>query len=284
MEIVKLTAVFAVSFGILSIAAAAERAGEVTQIAFKALTSISGPAFELTIDRDGTVQYNGESEVKQEGHKSSQISKTDFQKLVRKIHEIRFFELEDRYDSYHLEPPTKPQPKGTHNSRAAATEATASGIVVTDLPSQIITVVTTNGTKSVEDRLGGPKRLFELRRLILDVTHASQWTGSVDDAQDVPYYDSFPENKRVTYRGLLQSYTHSTDRNAPVAGYTLQLINNPGIDFELKISAQINPKEFDGWIVDATGKISETKIGEPQLVVTDVHRVRKYLPFPVRKK
>ncbi len=280
MEPVRFAVVLLIS-ALVPLARGAEDTVEVKRINYQLSTNISGVSFEITIRSDGTVKYNGEDLVKELGHRTSNISRNDFQKLVHKIHQIKFFALEDRYDSYQLERPAKSGHKNTQDPQAAASEATAEGITVTDLPSQIVTVVTTNGTKSVDDRLGAPRKLFELERLILDVIHASQWTGFADDARDVPYYDSFPVNKRVTYRGLVQSYKHSIDRNAPIAGYTLQLMHNPGIDFELK--GQINLQTFEGWIVDATGKIEEKK-GEPEFVVTSIHRMRKYLPLRMQKK
>src|SRR5438132_620167 len=52
--------------------------------------------------------------------------------------------------------------------------------------------------------MGAPKGLYELEQLILDLTHASRWTGDLYE-RDVPYYDKFPLNTRVTYPLLLDA-------------------------------------------------------------------------------
>jgi len=54
--------------------------------------------------------------------------------------------------------------------------------------------------------MGSPKGLYELEELILDITQASQWIGQRSDLHDIPYYESFPLNKTVTFRALLQNY------------------------------------------------------------------------------
>jgi len=45
--------------------------------------------------------------------------------------------------------------------------------------------------ESVEDYMGAPKGLYELEQLILDLTHASRWSGDLYE-RDVPYYDKIP--------------------------------------------------------------------------------------------
>ena len=286
MEAVKRILVFAVAGATLAVAGAAQTGSEIKEIGFKALNAISGPGFELLIRNDGTVEYNGESSgLKQQGQRTSRISKEDFQKLVRKVQQIHFFNLENHYDDYPLDQREdisgkSPKPSGS----AAATEATAEKTIITDLPSQIVTIVSSNRTKSVEDRMGAPKGLVELEELIIALTHASQWTGFVNDLPEIPYYDDFPLNKRVTYRALVEHYNHSTEQNAPVAGYILMFMKNSGIEFELKPAPHIDLQKFDGWIVDATGEIRKAKMAEPEFVLTEIHPVRKYLPLKARKK
>ena len=80
---------------------------------------------------------------------------------MRKIEQIGFFRLEHRYDRFQLDQP----PKSRGN------EASVEGTIVTDQPTQIITVVARNGAKTVEDCMGPPKGLYELEELIIDVDH-----------------------------------------------------------------------------------------------------------------
>ena len=286
MGAVKSILVFAIAAATLAETGAAQPASEIKEIRFKALNAISGPGFDLLIRSDGTVEYNGESdELKQQGQRTSQISQEDFQKLAKKVQQIHFFNLKDQYDDYPIDNREDTREKSRKPSvSAAASEATAERTIITDLPSQIVTVVTNRDTKSVEDRMGAPKGLVELEELIADVTHASQWTGFVNDLPEVPYYEDFPLNKRITYRALVEHYSHSTEQNAAIAGYILMFMKNGGIEFELKPPPQINLQKFDGWIVDATGEIKKTKMVEPEFVLIDIQPVRQYLPLKPRKK
>jgi hypothetical protein len=131
------------------------------------------------------------------------------------------------------------------------------------------------GMKSVEDYMGAPKGLYELEQVILDLTHASRWSGDLYE-RDVPYYDKFPLNTRVTYRVLLQHYHTGGDRRR-ISGYVLIFVNNKGISFDVESHPSIDLQKFDGYLVDASGQIrQEPKMGY-KFVLTDIRPVRRYL-------
>jgi hypothetical protein len=138
----------------------------VSEIRLQSITAYGRDAFTLTIQNNGEVQYVGRDFVEVKGRRTSRISKAEFNKLVRKIQQTGFLQLDDEYDRYPLDKPAE------INSDTADVE----GTVVTDQPKQIVTVVTVNGTKKVADRMGPPKGLRELEELIVDVTRATKWT------------------------------------------------------------------------------------------------------------
>jgi hypothetical protein len=114
------------------------------------------PVYTLTIHRSGQVEYEGKDHVRQKGLRTSRISTGDFEKLVKKIDEINFFNLNDRYDGKN--------PDG-------------SGVTVTDLPTRKTSVTRGGRTKTVENYFRGPKGLKELEDLIDELTKAADWIG-----------------------------------------------------------------------------------------------------------
>jgi hypothetical protein len=129
--------------------------------------------------------------------------------------------------------------------------------------------------KSVQDYMGAPKGLHDLKQLISDLTHASRRSGDVYD-RDVPYYDKFPLNMRVTYRALLQHYHTGGDRRR-ISGYLLTFINNKGIQFGMESQSSIGLQKFDGYLVDATGQVRQKPKMGYEFVRTDIRPVRRYL-------
>jgi hypothetical protein len=249
---------------VLQIASAAHL--QVTEIRFKSITGYSDDRFTLKVRRNGMVEYVGINFVRVEGTRRSTISRDDFQKLVQKIEQIRFFQLQNRYNGYPLD----------QSMKVRGNEATAERTIVTDQPTEIVTVVADNRTKSVEDYMGAPKGLYELEQLILDITHVSQWTGDTDELRDVPYYDSFPLNRRVTFRALLEHYRTSGDPKG-ISDYMLVFMNNKGIDFYVETPRTIDLSKLDGYIVDATGYIKETSKMGHIFVASEIRPVRRYV-------
>jgi Domain of unknown function (DUF6438) len=244
---------------------------QIAEVRFDSKTGYSQDRFTLEVRSDGMVEYLGKNSVDVKGKRTAQISRTDFNKLVRKIQEIRFFQLNDRYDRFPLDDETE-----SHGD-VAVTEKT----IVTDQPTQIVTVVAKNRIKTVEDYMGPPKGLRDLEDLIVDITGASRWIGRSEDLHDVPYYESFPRNKEVTFRALLEHYSSSGGTRR--LGYLLMLMKNNGVDFYVKAPDDINISQFDGYIVDATGYIKQTPTMGHIFVVTDIQPVRRYIEMENQK-
>jgi hypothetical protein len=112
------------------------------------------PVYKLTVHRSGQVEYEGKNHVGQKGSRTGRISTEDFDKLVKKIDEINFFNLNDRYDGKN--------PDG-------------SGVTVTDLPTRKTSVTRGELTKTVENYFRGPTGLAELEGLIDELTKAAEW-------------------------------------------------------------------------------------------------------------
>lgn len=244
---------------------------EIVEISFETGgNSCGGPCadYKVTIRNDGTVTYQGRSNVKQTGIKNISVPRANFDLLARKINEIGFFDLRDRYDGVEFD------------------EGTMS---ITDLPTRIVTVLDKAGAKkTIVDYWGTPKRLYELEQLINKLTTASVLVGLPKDADDdLPYYDSFQVNRTLKLRGVvsLVRYGGGASTNAPkwTSAYMFFLPKNV-MQFELQTKPWIDLSRFDAWIVDATGKLTKVGVtGEHMFVVNKIQRVRRSSNF-VRSK
>lgn len=114
------------------------------------------PVYQLTIHRSGRVEYEGKDHVREKGIRTGKISAEDFNKLAKKIDEINFFHLNQRYDGKN--------PDGT-------------GVTVTDLPTRKIAVTRDGRTKTVENYFRGPRGLKEFEDLIDELTKSARWVG-----------------------------------------------------------------------------------------------------------
>jgi uncharacterized protein DUF6438 len=112
------------------------------------------PVYTLTLNSSGVVEFVGTDHVKAKGPQTGKISAQSFARLVKKIEEIDFFNLRDRYDGKN--------PDGT-------------GSTVTDLPTRKTTVVRGDQTKTVEDYFRGPPGLLELELLIDELAKSEKW-------------------------------------------------------------------------------------------------------------
>jgi hypothetical protein len=136
-------------------AAGASAESEITAITLERTPCFGAcPVYKLTIHRSGQVEYEGKDHVGQKGARSGRISTEDFERLIKKIDEINFFNLGDRYDGKN--------PDG-------------SGVTVTDLPTRITSVTRGDRTKTVQNYFRGPKGLKELEDLIDEVTKSADW-------------------------------------------------------------------------------------------------------------
>ena len=209
------------------------------------------PSYRVTIKRDGTVEYEGRDFVAEKGLRTSKISSADFFKLENKIRAIHFFDLENEY---------------------LTQEVGGGSTAVTDLPSQIIVVKAGDGTKRIEDYFGGPKGLNELEELIDTVANTPVWTGHRADPQlsDIPYYDSFPLNRQLTFRGLIDEMGKKPDGKPR---YMLCLVKNT-LEFDLHMPPHLDLSQFVSYVVDATGTIKQ---GDGLFFeVSQMHRIRRY--------
>lgn len=240
--------------------AAADRA-EISKITLERTTCYGTcPAYRLTLHADGTVDYEGKDYVRQKGRRAGRISLEAFQKIAKKVAKIRFFELSNEYYSQ---------------------EINGAAMFLTDQPTTITTVTEGARVKKVENYFGGPKRLYELEQLIDQLTQSYRWVG--DDARankDVPYYESFPLHRVVTFRALLEgsstSYVDAIAKPKKYSKYILMFVNN-SMSFDLHAPASIKLSEFDGYIVDATGTLEEDqRTRELIFRVSKVHPIRRY--------
>ncbi|MCB0538949.1 MAG: hypothetical protein H6587_11190 [Flavobacteriales bacterium] len=105
------------------------------------------PAYIADIYEDGHILFQGKSFVDFIGDHTGTITTDDVQNIKDKIIAISFFELKDKYDSN-----------------------------VTDFPSCILDVNMDGKSKSILDRVGGPKELKELENLIHELVLNSSLT------------------------------------------------------------------------------------------------------------
>jgi hypothetical protein len=208
------------------------------------------PSYQVTIRSDGTVEYEGKEFVTQKGNKRSKISRSDVLKLQRKAREIGLFALKDEY---------------------YVQEVGNASVAVSDLPSQIIIAKGGDRTKRIEDYLGAPRRLKEFEELIETVANTSAWTGHRADPQlsDIPYYDSFPVNRELKFRGLIQEMGKLNGKPR----YMLSLVKNT-LEFDLHMPPSLDLSQFAGCVVDVTGTIKED--GGQFFEVSEMHRIRRY--------
>jgi hypothetical protein len=119
------------------------------------------PSYILTILVDGTVTFEGRHFVKKIGVFKKRIPPARLQPIFGKIEAIRFWELEDSYR-------TKKHPDGRIS-------------MITDQPTQYVTVTTATKSKRVEDYYGTPPGLRELEAMIDEVAGVAEWVGKAGE-------------------------------------------------------------------------------------------------------
>jgi hypothetical protein len=253
---------------LVAIPSRAERkpAHEIVEVSFETGgNTCGGPCadYEVTIRNDGTVTWEGRANVKEVGTKKFSVPRINFERLAHKIHEIGFYDLKDYYGGVEID---------------------GGNMSITDLPTRKVGVIDAAGRrKTIEDYLGAPKKLYELERLIAEVTNASALVGLPKGADDdLPYYDAFPMNQNVTFRGVvsLVRYGGGGAANAPKWTSAYELSLNYAMQFELQAPAGIDLSQLNGWIVDATGKLTKPGVtGEHVFRANKIRRVRKSVDF-----
>lgn len=106
------------------------------------------PIYTLTVYSDGSVLYEAQKWVKEEGTFQGKANPEKFQQLLNKANEIGFFELKDEYDSEY----------------------------VTDLPSVITTLRSDDVLKQVVNRYQGPEKLSEFEKYFDTLYLELQWS------------------------------------------------------------------------------------------------------------
>ena len=110
------------------------------------------PSYKLTIDGDGTVNYEGLDFVEVKGKQTASLDSAQIQDLVSAFETTNFFSLQDKYTDYN----------------------------VTDRPSAITSITLHGRTKTVNHYYGdksAPQQLFDLESKIDEITNSTQWTG-----------------------------------------------------------------------------------------------------------
>lgn len=219
------------------------------------------PVYKVTLRRDGTVTYEGKQFVKASGRRSHKISTDRFLRLAQEIRQVGFFALQDEY---------------SHKKNADG-----SATFVTDLPTTITTVEAGEKRKTVKNYFGGPKRLFDLEQLIDEIAQSNILVGGEARAnKDIPYYDSFPLHRVLTFRALLEGSSKTTadalSHPPKYSHYILTFVNNT-MSFDLRAPSSIHLPKFNGYIVDATGTLEEDRKTRALIFnVSKVHPVRRY--------
>ncbi len=121
----------------------------------------SCPSYVLTILADGRVTFEGRQYVKSKGIFRKKIAPAKLEPIFQKIEEIHFWELEDRYR-------TKKNPDGSIS-------------MITDMPTQYVTVKWPTKSKRVENYYGAPPEVLELEGLIDEIAGVSKWVGKPNE-------------------------------------------------------------------------------------------------------
>ena len=122
-----------------------------------ARTSCFGPCpvYSVSIDAKGSVTYEGKKFVRAVGRQTDRIPVSQVARLAEAVNRIRFFDLNDSYR-------TVRNPDGSE-------------MMVTDLPTTIVTVTSGGRSKQVVDYFGAPESLKELEKQIDETAGTKRW-------------------------------------------------------------------------------------------------------------
>jgi hypothetical protein len=109
------------------------------------------PIYEAKIYNSGFVVYEGKRFVDKEGVFTTRLDSDQLSQISQKASELRFFELNDEYDS-----------------------------PVTDFPTTYTSIKNGNITKLVKNRVGGPENLKALESFLDEMLNAVTWTKKSD--------------------------------------------------------------------------------------------------------
>lgn len=121
------------------------------------------PEYSVTLHGDGTVNYAGQRFVKVLGTRQKQIPSHAVFELLRKFYEVDFFAMRPEYIEGR---DIVLEPSGTVNE---------SRVMVTDLPTTIITLTLGAYTKRVKAYYGAPEGLYTLATAIDETAGTGEW-------------------------------------------------------------------------------------------------------------
>lgn len=107
------------------------------------------PVYEVTIDQEGRVEYQGALFVAVQGRRTRQIQPEKVRRLVARFYEVGFFSMKNRYAK----------------------------LDVTDLPTTITQIIVDGRRKRVENYSGGPEALRRLESMIDETAGVAEWIG-----------------------------------------------------------------------------------------------------------
>ena len=112
------------------------------------------PIYEATIYKSGLVIYNGNRFVERLGKHKARLTKDQLSQIADKADAVRYFELENNYDS-----------------------------PATDFPTTITVLKVAGKSKEVKNRVGGPENLKEYEKYLDDLLNGLTWTKVADGYQ-----------------------------------------------------------------------------------------------------
>lgn len=121
------------------------------------------PAYSVSVQGDGTVNYNGAKFVAVLGTKQKQISRDAVVALLHEFYTIDFFILRPEYQN---------KPDITVNADGTVQETQ---VMVTDLPSTIVTLTIGDYSKRVLAYYGAPDSIYTLATHIDETTGTAAW-------------------------------------------------------------------------------------------------------------
>ena len=112
------------------------------------------PIYEATIYKSGLVIYDGNRFVDKIGKHYSRLTTDQLNEIVAKANEIEYFQMEDKYDS-----------------------------PVTDFPTTTTVLNASGKSKTISNRVGGPKSLKEYEKFLDELLNSLSWTKMSDNNQ-----------------------------------------------------------------------------------------------------
>ena len=117
------------------------------------------PAYVLTIQGDGRIEYEGKEHVRQKGLSAARIGTEDLKKMLREFTRAKFFSIVDEYS-----------------------EQKCACVYCTDMPNVITEISLKSITHKISHYHGctcAPKSLFELEAAIDKAANSERWIGNV---------------------------------------------------------------------------------------------------------